>query len=53
MEISCGDCFRRKCVTKSGQAVQKTHKYIYADIMEFLRPTMLNRTYVTQHANKS
>jgi len=40
---SIRDSYRKKCVTKSGQAVSKVKKYIYADILEFLRPVMVNR----------
>lgn len=37
------DSYRRKCVTKSGQANEKQNKYVYGNILEFLRPTMQNR----------
>ncbi|CAI6376805.1 unnamed protein product [Macrosiphum euphorbiae] len=37
------DNYRKKCVTKSGQAANKIKPYIYGNIMEFLRPTMENR----------
>jgi len=38
------DAYRKKCVTKSGQATTKnTRKYIYGDILEFMRPSMENR----------
>jgi len=37
------DVYRKKCVTKSGQATKNTKKYIYADILEFMRPSMENR----------
>jgi len=38
------DSYRRKCITKSGQAATRSKPYIYADVLEFLRPTMQNRT---------
>ncbi|XP_060851688.1 uncharacterized protein LOC132930050 [Rhopalosiphum padi] len=37
------DSFRRKYITKSGQASKKSTPYIYANILGFLTPTMQNR----------
>ncbi|CAI6373725.1 unnamed protein product [Macrosiphum euphorbiae] len=41
---SLRDSYRRKCITKSGQAATRSKPYIYANVLEFLRPTMQNRT---------
>ncbi|CAI6377132.1 unnamed protein product [Macrosiphum euphorbiae] len=37
------DNYRKKCMHKSGQAAKSDKPYVYANILEFLRPTMENR----------
>ncbi|XP_022177292.1 uncharacterized protein LOC111038475 [Myzus persicae] len=41
---SLRNSYRRKCITKSGQAATTSKPYIYANVLDFLRPTMQNRT---------
>ncbi|KAL4083925.1 hypothetical protein QTP88_029241 [Uroleucon formosanum] len=37
------DNYRRKCTKKSGQAATNEKPYVYAKVLEFLRPTIENR----------
>ncbi|XP_025192608.1 uncharacterized protein LOC112592670 [Melanaphis sacchari] len=37
------DNYRRKCTNKSGQAATNEKPYVYAKVLEFLRPTIENR----------
>lgn len=37
------DTYRKKCIKKSGQAAKNEKPYVYANILQFLRPTIENR----------
>ena len=40
---TCETHTKKKWITKSVQAANKKKKYVFSEILEFLRPTMENR----------